>query len=125
MTRIADKAHERRPGQAYNLSIVRDGWKYDLQIESFKNEIWLNALLGNLITNPQDVPPAVMADLLKANFKVGPTHFVLVPLTDNTGYRLNLCRLLDRRMTIESFNGYVSDFLKVVREQHPVWSQVR
>jgi hypothetical protein len=112
-------------GKIYNLTVARDGWKYDLQIESLQNEIWLNAQLSGVVGSPESQSPGVMSELLKANFKIGPAHFAFAPTIDKKGYRLNLCRLLDRRMTAENFNGSMNDFLKVVRELHPTWSQVR
>ena len=112
-------------GKVFNLKGVRDGWTYLLQIESFKNEIWLNAELSGVLSAPQNVSSSVMAELFKTNFKIGPTHFAFNQMSDNSGAKLFLCRFLDRRMTIENFNGHVIGFLKTVQETYPTWSQVR
>jgi hypothetical protein len=111
-------------GKVYTLTVTRDGWKYDLQIESFQNEIWVNAVLSSVISAPQNVSPGVMAELLKLNFQHGPAHFAFNTMKDNSGVKLFLCRMLDRRMTAENFNGYVEGFLKVVKDTYPTWSQV-
>jgi hypothetical protein len=112
-------------GKLYDFKVSRDGWNYDLRVESYANGLWLNAKLSSLISAPQNLPPAVLAELLKLNFQVGPSHFAFMGQNDNSAFRLVLCRLLDRKMSGETFNAYINDFLKTVKDSYSVWSQVR
>jgi hypothetical protein len=112
-------------GKIYELVVTREGWSYVLKVESFGNCVWLNLELSPVISSPQNIPAQVLAELLKLNFKHGPSHFTFTPMTDNSGVKLFLCHMLDRRMTSEEFNGYVTAVLNDVKATHPTWSQVR
>jgi hypothetical protein len=112
-------------GKVYDLKVVRDGWSYDVVVETFAGNIWLGARLSPVISSPQNVPANILAELLKLNFKIGPTHFAFVGTNDNAGVMLLLYRSIDRTMSAEIFNAYISDFLKTIKESYPTWSQVR
>jgi hypothetical protein len=125
-----DPSYKVRPstdgqGKIYNFKITRDGWSYTMQIESFANEVWLNAELSGVISAPQSLPAGALAELLKSNFKVGPTHFAFCPMTDNSGFKLFLSRMLARQMSVDTFNAQLNDLLKVIRDTYPTWSQVK
>jgi hypothetical protein len=112
-------------GKVYAFKVVRDGWSYDLVVETYAGNIWLGARLSPVISAPQNIPGNVQAELLKLNFKIGPAHFALNTMNDNSGFILGLYRNLDRTMSIDNFNAYVNDFLKTIKDSYPIWSQVR
>jgi hypothetical protein len=110
-------------GKIYTLKIVRDGWTYDLKIESFEQVIWLNANLSGEIASLQNLPATALADLIKHQLQIGPMHFAFVK-TQN-GHRLNLCYQMGRQMSVDVFNNAMNTFLKSIKDTYPTWSQIR
>jgi hypothetical protein len=107
----------------YYLKVTRDGWSYNLRIESCGDCLWLNADLGGVIAAPQNLPAAALAELLKLQMNIGPMHFVFNK--SGNGFILCLCHRIDRHTTAEGVGAALNAFLKTVRESYPTWSQVR
>lgn len=111
-----------KDGTSYYLTLRRDGWQYDLRISSFAGSIWLDSPLGAPIANVQSASPALLAQLLEANFKIGPTHFSLVKQNDGR-MQLYLGRMLERGpLTADMLHNHIDGFCKQVRDMYPTWS---
>jgi hypothetical protein len=108
-------------GTNYFLKIQKDGWTFDVMIESLNGEIWINVSLGT-VSDVKQVPAEMLVQLLESNFKIGPSHFVLIK--SGTGYTLRLCRLVGRTTTAELFRGQIDLVLKQVRDSYPIWSAI-
>jgi hypothetical protein len=114
-----------KQGKIYELTVTRDGWTYVLRVTSFPNQIWLESSLGKPMSNWKSIPATVLANLLETNYKIGPTHFALNTKKDGTVATLFVCRMLERgQLTSAHFNGYMNDFLNVIRDNYAVWSPV-
>ena len=110
-------------GKIYILKVARDGWTYDLKIESFQDVIWLNANLSGDLPSLQNLPAATLAELIKHQLQIGPMHFTFVKTSN--GYKLNLCYMLNRQITVDGFNSCMNAFLKTIKDTYPTWSQIR
>jgi hypothetical protein len=109
-------------GIEYRLTVKIDGWSYTLRIESFANNIWLDAELGGPIADVQRIPSNLLANLLFANLKIGPTHFTF--MKNNGNYQLNACRMVARTISTDGFRTEIEQFCKQVRETYPQWNAV-
>jgi hypothetical protein len=112
------KVEQKDTATIYRLSITHDGWKYDVQVESSKGNVWVVVNLGK---TPEQIKPEVLAGLLQANFKYGPTHFALLKL--QSGYYLSAARSVDRTASLDLFKSHLAVVLKQIRESYPIWSQ--
>jgi hypothetical protein len=110
-------------GRIYTFKVMRDGWTFDMVIESYQNNIWINAKLSGVISNPQNIPAAALAELLKLQHRIGPMHFTLTKVEN--GYILNLSWNIGRGITPETFTTVIDYFLKTVKDNYPTWSQVK
>jgi hypothetical protein len=111
-------------GSAYDLKIERDGWRFLLTVESLGSVVWVETNLGNPMSNADQLPPAVLSQLLQANFKIGPSHFAMQRLNDGR-VLLSLARCIDRAgLTTAYLQGQINQFCGHVRETHPTWNAV-
>jgi hypothetical protein len=105
----------------YRLTVRQpDGWSFTLRIESSKNSLWLDVILGKLPGDIEKMNPAVLAALLQANFKLGPTYFEFAKTKD--GVWMNATRRLDRTVSLERAKAELEFLLKQVKESHAIWS---
>ena len=108
----------------YYLKVERDGWRFQLDIESHSNMIWVNTVLSKALVSAESLPAAQLARLLEENFKIGPTHFTFSKTNDNK-YLLNLSRNVDRaHLTVAGLQAQLNLFCQQVRTSYPVWSPI-
>ena len=117
------KVNTIKDGTEYHLTIQRDGWNFQLRVTSFANEIWIDSKLGAPI-NAQQVQANLLAELLAANFTVGPTHFSFVKMKDGQ-MQLDLGRCVLRGpLTVDGLRGQINLFVKQVKDTYPTWNAV-
>lgn len=110
-------------GKIYYFKITRDGWSYDMMVESFQGSIWINAKLSGVINAPENLKAASLAELIKLQGTIRPKHFYLAKAEG--GYVLYLGWNISRQISAEVFTNALNNFLGTVKETYPIWSQVR
>jgi hypothetical protein len=109
-------------GTEYRLTVKADGWAYTLRLEVYGTNIWLDSELGAPISDITKVPSTVLAELLRANLKVGPTHFALMKVNNNL--QLNACRQVLRPITADGLRAQIDQFCKDIKDTYPQWNAV-
>jgi hypothetical protein len=120
----AVRSEKIKNGTSYHLKVERDGWRYQLTVESLGPVVWVVTNLGNPISNADQLPAAALSQLLHANFKIGPSHFAMFRMPDGRT-QLSLARCIDRSgLTVAYLQTQLNQFCGHVRETYPIWSNV-
>jgi hypothetical protein len=109
-------------GTEYRLTMKADGWAYSVRLEVYGDNLWLDSELGGPIADMQRIPSTLLAELLRDNVKIGPTHFAFMKI--NSNYQLNACRQVMRPVTATGLRGHIDQFCKDIRTAYPEWSAV-
>jgi hypothetical protein len=119
------KVQKNDKGTTFYTVVIRrpDGWSYSLMVESQKGCIWLNMNLGKLPVAPEQIQASLLAGLLQANFKYGPTHFAFEKYS-NGGHGLTLSYCLDRMVSLDRVKGTLERLLAQVKESYPLWKPI-
>lgn len=112
-----------KDGYRYLANIRHDGWNYSIDVEVYKNNIWLACGVSRPFSSLSDIPQDVMANILKESFVVGPTHFALVRLSSGS-HRIQAARWQNRECSAAELNNQVIIFLSHVRRTYPLWRTV-
>jgi hypothetical protein len=111
------RTHEGGSNKVVDVIIRKDDWTYKVEFEFAGNTIWLVAPLGSPGPNFNQMK---LVDLLRSNHKIGPTHFSY----RNADNRVCMNIDMSVRSTTAQVQRNLEDFLKNIRETHPVWSNL-
>jgi hypothetical protein len=112
------KTNNGQPYSVYTLNIRRDNWNYQISVEVHPNSMVVYTNLGQI--NVNELPASTLVQLIDAQWKTSPTHFVFARSPNSVV--LSLQRNLHRPISIERFGALLTEFLGDIRSTYSLWS---
>jgi hypothetical protein len=117
-----------KDGKEYQMTVTQGTSKVHMSVVTSPNGIGFAAVLSEPIKSVQNLPVSVLAELMKINAKqikldTPGAQFVLATLNDNVV--LAFVQTLSRQVDSLKLTASINDFVKVIVDTNPTWSQVK
>lgn len=105
--------------EVFQITIDHQGWKVHLLVSLSKEgeRVWLESKFSP-IREPDSVPALTWRQLLEANDKIGPAHFVF----DKSDKRVHILKAFDNHnITVDRLKKEIAALDATIRATHEVW----
>jgi hypothetical protein len=111
------------PYTRFVVKLTRDGWNYVVQVQVFRDRIFLVSELGKPLTNFQGVTAEALQKLHEMNWKIHPTTIALSRLKDGSVQMYGVHPMV-RTLDTTRFGIEFNEFLTDLKDSYPAWNAV-